>query len=271
MSINFDPDHGIADFSFPRPTAYGHPQCGPVVGYAPAASYGAWLMAARAAQIRDPPQSSVANYPVVDYLANWLHALVHESAEAIRDHGTDAAPITRVVFIGAWGGFGVASRMPSLARKPPEPKSEKAVIKQKPGFERLTADEKRQIIVKRALGMVGKDYVSGGGGEDGPTTDSSHKGKAGFDCNHLVIYAYAGVGMSIPEGTFRQRELGSSVGLNDLLPGDLVFTSPHHVGIYIGGGQVVEAPGKGKQVQTMDLDWFTSHGKHFTTARHIIN
>ena len=84
---------------------------------------------------------------------------------------------------------------------------------------------------------------------------------AGFDCSGLVMYVYNQLGVSLPHFAAAQYGEGSPVSRDQLQPGDLVFfDSLNHVGIYIGGGQVVHAPSTGDVVKISNLsDWGTSY------------
>ena len=84
-------------------------------------------------------------------------------------------------------------------------------------------------VVAFALAQVGKPYQHARSGPDG------------FDCSGLAQAAYARIGISLPHQTRAIAARGRPVSRADLRPGDLVFTGPGHVGIYIGGGQMVHA------------------------------
>ena len=90
---------------------------------------------------------------------------------------------------------------------------------------------------------------------------------AGFDCSGLVMYVYDQLGISLPHFAAAQYGQGSPVPRDLLEPGDLVFfDSLNHVGIYIGGGQVVHAPSTGDVVKISNLsDW----GASYVGARRI--
>ncbi|HEY5473650.1 MAG TPA: NlpC/P60 family protein, partial [Candidatus Limnocylindrales bacterium] len=64
---------------------------------------------------------------------------------------------------------------------------------------------------------------------------------------------YAQVGVSLAHGATAQQQASTPVSLGNLKPGDLVFFgSPsfsHHVGIYVGGGQMIDAPYTGAVVR----------------------
>lgn len=107
-------------------------------------------------------------------------------------------------------------------------------------------------IAHDALGLP---YVWGGGGALGPTG-------GGFDCSGLTQWAVArasGGRVILPRTTYDQIHAGSAIPLNALAPGDLVFSNwsapgvPEHVAIYIGNGQVIEAPQRGVPVHISNL------------------
>lgn len=80
-------------------------------------------------------------------------------------------------------------------------------------------------------------------------------GPGSFDCSGLVMWAYAHVGVSLPHSSGMQINRGSRVSRSNLQPGDLVFFgSPiHHVGMYVGGGDFIEAPHTGAVVRITSL------------------
>jgi cell wall-associated NlpC family hydrolase len=111
--------------------------------------------------------------------------------------------------------------------------------------------------VSIAMSYVGVPYVWGG------STPS------GFDCSGLVMYVYAQLGISLPHSTYAQINYGTPVSYDALEPGDLVFfDNVGHVGIYIGGGEFVDAPytGADVRVDSMSSGWAVSN---FSGARRI--
>lgn len=125
----------------------------------------------------------------------------------------------------------------------------------------------REIIVREAMNMLGTPYSWGGGGVGGPSTGFGRgAGIVGFDCSSLVQYAMAKAGIRMPRVTYDQVHMGQRAPISSLQPGDLVFGNvqdqgPGHVGIYIGNGQMIEAPYTGGHVRITKVrsDMFGVH------------
>jgi hypothetical protein len=81
----------------------------------------------------------------------------------------------------------------------------------------------------------------------------------GFDCSGLAMYVYAQLGIRLTHYTGSQFYEGARVLPSQLQPGDLVFfepssRGPQHEGIYVGGGQFIQAPHTGDVVKISSLD-----------------
>ncbi|MGW8357678.1 C40 family peptidase [Streptomyces wedmorensis] len=121
-------------------------------------------------------------------------------------------------------------------------------------------------VVQAAEQMLGKPYSWGGGNSNGPSTGicCSPNGKSGtsivgFDCSGLTLYAYAKVGISLPRTAAQQYAASEPVKPGDVRAGDLVFygataSTIHHVGIYVGGGWIINAPHPGAEVRYDPMD-----------------
>lgn len=97
-------------------------------------------------------------------------------------------------------------------------------------------------VISLALQYLGVPYVWGG------TSPS------GFDCSGLVQYVYAKVGVSLSHSSQMQYGCGTPVAQSQLRAGDLVFfgnPTIHHVGIYIGNGEMINATGTHVQISTV--------------------
>jgi len=118
-----------------------------------------------------------------------------------------------------------------------------------------------EAIIARAMSKLGMPYAWGGGNASGATRGIRDGGvadrygdynKIGFDCSGLMIYAFAGVA-SLPHYSGYQYSAGRQVPLSQMRRGDLLFWGGpggiHHVALYLGGGQMVEAPQSGLRVR----------------------
>ncbi|MGY2121052.1 NlpC/P60 family protein [Nocardia gipuzkoensis] len=118
-----------------------------------------------------------------------------------------------------------------------------------------------EIVVDRAMSQLGVTYAWGGGDEDGPTLGIRDGGvadrhgdydKVGFDCSGLMVYAFAGIGVSLPHYSGYQYNAGTRVPVGDRERGDMLFWGPNgsqHVALYLGDGKMVEAPESGDVVK----------------------
>ncbi len=72
---------------------------------------------------------------------------------------------------------------------------------------------------------------------------------AGFDCSGFTMYCYSHFGVSLPHNAAAQQAMCANVTGSEQ-PGDLVFFGDpaYHVGIYVGGGSMVNAPHTGTMV-----------------------
>jgi len=120
-----------------------------------------------------------------------------------------------------------------------------------PGASGGAAVTKAQLstALTAAVSRVGKPYVWGGTGPDG------------FDCSGLVGWSFAAAGVHLPRTAAEQALAGAAVPLNQLQPGDLLFWAydpadpgfVDHVAIYLGNGQMIEAPQTGFTVHVIPL------------------
>jgi peptidoglycan DL-endopeptidase CwlO len=88
-------------------------------------------------------------------------------------------------------------------------------------------------------------------------------GPGAFDCSGLTSAAWAYAGIAIPRTSYSQAGAGyPSVPKSDLQPGDLVFfNGDSHVGIVVGGGDMIDAPTTGSFVERVSLSgsWYVAN------------
>lgn len=89
-------------------------------------------------------------------------------------------------------------------------------------------------------------------------------GPNAFDCSGLVMMAYRQIGVNLPHYTGSMINYGIPVTRQNLVPGDLIFPNPHHVQLYVGNGEVIEAPESGIPVRQVPI-W------GFWQGRRIVN
>ena len=108
-----------------------------------------------------------------------------------------------------------------------------------------------RTAIQFALGEVGKPYVWGA---TGPNT---------YDCSGLILRAFQAAGIDLPRVSLQQFTAGGHVPVKQAQAGDLLFyaTDPsdpatiHHVMLYMGDGQMVEAPYSGESVRVRPVPW----------------
>jgi cell wall-associated NlpC family hydrolase len=107
----------------------------------------------------------------------------------------------------------------------------------------------RQRAIDIAKSAIGVNYVWGG-------NDLS----SGVDCSGLVQQVYKQLGVNLPRISAQQARAGKQVSLSALQPGDLVAwdnssrnAGADHIAIYIGNGQIIEAPRPGLGVRIRSL------------------
>ncbi|KAL9645168.1 hypothetical protein ABK040_002371 [Willaertia magna] len=105
-----------------------------------------------------------------------------------------------------------------------------------------------QIAANFARGQIGRCY-----------SQAQRYGNPCFDCSGLVLKSWAAAGRSVPTYTGAYPGGLREVSVNAMQEGDIVFR-PGHVGIYVGGGQIVSAENSKNGVRMRDVNtykkWF---------------
>lgn len=138
------------------------------------------------------------------------------------------------------------SNEPDTVDEPAEPEpptSEPAEQEAEPSAAPSPSDA-AATAVEAAMSKRGSPYQWGAQGPDR------------FDCSGLSMWAWNQAGVNIPRTSRQQYAALPNVSRSQLRPGDLVFFGDpiHHLGIYIGDGQMVEAPYSGEVVRVNDIN-----------------
>ena len=121
-------------------------------------------------------------------------------------------------------------------------------------IDRVNPSQQAAGAIYYAQKKLGTEYLWGGNG----TADQGGK----FDCSGLTLAAYRSVGITLPRVANDQYNAGPHPKREELLPGDLVFFSDdltdsraiRHVGIYVGGGYMIDAPRPGAVIRFDPVD-----------------
>ncbi|MFD0383568.1 NlpC/P60 family protein [Streptomyces stramineus] len=119
---------------------------------------------------------------------------------------------------------------------------------------RVAPSQQAAGAIYYAQEKLGTPYLWGG---DGTAEDRGR-----FDCSGLTKAAYESVGITLPRVANDQWNAGAHPKRDELLPGDLVFfaydlkdpRSIHHVGLYVGGGHMINAPYTGAVIRFDKID-----------------
>jgi len=98
--------------------------------------------------------------------------------------------------------------------------------------------------------QLGKPYVWGAAGP------------SSYDCSGLVQAAWAAAGVSIPRTTYDQWSALPHIPVSNMQPGDLLFYSGEsHVAMYVGNGEIIDAPQTGLNVELLpeNTSWYAGN------------
>jgi peptidoglycan DL-endopeptidase CwlO len=142
----------------------------------------------------------------------------------------------------------------------------------------LTAPQQR-VVVSNSIGANGSSAPQQ---YTGPTTTQAEQAVAfayaqlgcpylyggtgpchlGFDCSGLAQAAWASAGLQIPRDSYEQWAALPHVPLSSVEPGDLlIYNGEGHVAIYVGGGDIIDAPQTGMDVEKipMSTSWYADN------------
>jgi cell wall-associated NlpC family hydrolase len=122
----------------------------------------------------------------------------------------------------------------------------------------------RDEVTRTARSFIGVPYLWGGDSAD-----------EGFDCSGFTMAVYQYNGLMLPHSSRDQSDMGVHINKDSLKKGDLVFFNTtnsgkvSHVGVYIGNGRFIHAPGRGKKIGIESLD-SKYYSKHYAGGRSLL-
>ncbi len=122
---------------------------------------------------------------------------------------------------------------------------------------------KAQAVINLAYSKMGSPYIWGA---EGPNA---------FDCSGFTSYVFRNAaGVNLPRTSSAQSGFGATVSKSNLKPGDLVFfntsgSGVSHVGIYVGGGNMIHSPSSGKTVSVTSIN-SSYYSARFVTAKRVL-
>ena len=186
----------------------------------------------------------------------------------------DAQQLTSVVSQRQRTETGIAAVQKQLASQ--KDSMAKLLASKKATLDSLTAQQQAQVTANTVGGGSGTTQAT----YTGPTSSQADKavafayaqlgkpyewgatGPGSYDCSGLVQAAWASAGVSIPRTTYDQWASLPHISSSALEPGDLLFyAGESHVSIYVGNGEIIDAPQTGLDVEKIpeSTGWYASN------------
>ncbi len=133
--------------------------------------------------------------------------------------------------------------LPDAPVRRPSKAKELRSLEVEAGVVEVSGSPGAQRAVNVAMSQIGKPYIW------------AAEGPNGYDCSGLMLYAWRAAGRNLPHSSRIQFSTTVRVPLDQRRPGDLLFYGRpiHHVGMYIGNDQMVEAPHRGARVRVKSI------------------
>jgi cell wall-associated NlpC family hydrolase len=210
------------------------------------------------AQVRDPTYAATAFYRHLLAVPGWQDMALTDTAQAVQASAYPDAYAqweqSATVIVAALLGQHVSGCGPQV---------------------NVPGNPKAQVAVNAALAQLGVPYSFDGGSLQGPTLGQCVPGTdgwndchvVGFDCSGLMLYAWGKAGVTVPHYTVAMWNDPAFVHITDksqLQPGDMMMFEgppPGHTGMYIGNGQLVDAPHSGSVVRLEPVNdpWYAQN------------
>jgi len=208
------------------------------------------------ADVMQPAHAATSFYQHLQKVQGWQSMALTDAAQAVQQSGYPDAYAqweqSAGVIVAALSGQHVAGCGPQVS---------------------VPGNPKAQIAVNAALSQLGVPYSFAAGNADGPTLGQCVAGTdgyndchiVGFDCSGLMLYAWSKAGVTVPHFTgamWTDPDFTHITDKSQLQPGDMMMfeTPPGHTGMYIGNGQLVDAPHSGSVVkyESVNDPWYKS-------------
>ncbi|HZC53794.1 MAG TPA: NlpC/P60 family protein [Mycobacterium sp.] len=206
-------------------------------------------------QVQDPTYAATAFYRHLLAVPDWQDMALTDAAQTVQHSAYPDA-------YAQWEASATVIVAALLAQHAPGCGPQLSV----PGNPRA------QVAVNAALSQLGVPYSYTGGNPAGPTLGQCVPGTdgwndchiVGFDCSGLMLYAWGKAGVAVPHYTVAMWNDPALVHIGDknrLQPGDMMMFEgppPGHVGLYIGNGQLIDAPHSGSvvQIESVGAAWY---------------
>ena len=209
---------------------------------------------------------------VVEDQGNWLKVQKGEEEGYIRSLYVDEeAPVIEVEEVVATSSTGTRNNVntslsnssnktnSSSTKKPSQTTNKNNSTSSVPSANKGSV----QSVLNLAYSKMGCPYVWGA---EGPNS---------FDCSGFTSYVFRNAaGVSLPRTSSAQSGYGRTVSKSNLQPGDLVFFNTSgggvsHVGIYVGGGNMIHSPSTGKTVSVTSIN-SSYYSSRFVTAKRVL-
>lgn len=187
---------------------------------------------------------------------------IHAAAFYLCDSGADRGDVRAAIFAYNHADWYVDQVLDQANRyrattPPPPRQSGSGDCEHLPGTDQTAA-----TVLAFACAQLGQPYVWGGNGP---------QASGGWDCSGLTKAAYAAAGIALPRTTTEQYHATTPVSAEDIRPGDLVFYANekdgiHHVGLYLGNNQMIDAPDFGQRVK---IENYRYQGDDFLSATRV--